>query len=400
MKNKRLVLSVFYMCFFFSLTCASPIDFSCGNIRITVEEYTGAVSLYRKINPEIIEDEKKQDELTKEDNTESPIIKRYTGAAGTKFGALPESSYILAKEKDTADKRIQWEPLLDTSRYTSNTAYYVLLDSGVFKLARSASMQIDASVNAKENTVRVDFTLKKIAKITVLMHVFSSKPDVPADSIHVELIMKNLKDTESFMAIKAVYDTYLGEGFKYHFSTANKDAIDSEIVFEDMSTEKWICSQNATASIRFLLHGDTITSPRSATLANKDVFLTNTWQPPAKIGRRFNSLFSYNNSALSIIWKPVYVASEKTAVLGYYITTSERGAEPAAYENVKAAMKKETVAMTGSTIESSDAFIDYEYIQKLLNRIEQLGLEPDKADPTEIEYLKREVEDIIQQLEQ
>jgi len=382
--------SGFYVLFFlfFSFTAQAQVDYAVGNIRIVVEDYNGAISLYRKITPIA-----NKSEIEKNEETQNNIrIEGYKGAAGTKFGALPESSYVVPHDDS---KDFYWEPLLDAGRYTSNSAYYVLLDTGIYKLNRSAAISISSSVDTINNTVSIIYDIKDKIEVVVDMHVFASSSDFFCDSIRVEITMQNLSKKRSRVALKGVFDTCLGENTKAHFSSATTKAINSEMFFDAMADEKWICSQNSIASIKFLLSGNTITSPQNVIMSNKDVFASQLWIPNVKTGRRFDSLFSYNNSALSIIWSPFYLDFDKTATVRFYITTAEQGDNPSELFTNMA-----DLGISNEVKKDATQIIDADYVSRLLARINQLKQNPSKADAEEIKYLTTEVENILQQMEQ
>jgi hypothetical protein len=380
------------LCFllFSPLTVEAQVDYILGNIRIEVEDYNGAISLYRKITPVI-------DAKTAEEDTDQKIIKtkQYKGAAGTKFGVLPESSYVIPNKENNID--FYWKPLLDSGRYTSNSAYYVILDSGIYKLNRSAAIAISSSIDTENNNVIVDYELKNKVKVSVVMHVFASRSDEASDSIRVEVIIQNLSKNRTRIALKGIFDTYLGETTATHFTAVAHDVINSETLFDTMADEKWICSQNSIAGIKFLLAGNTITNPQNVIMSNKEVFSSQLWIPNVKTGRRFDSLFSYNNSALSIIWNPIYLDFDKSSTVRFYITTAEQGEKPSElFTNME-----DLTAFSDVGVESGALrVVDQEYVARLLQYINQLKNNPKKADPGEIKYLTTEVENILQQMGQ
>ncbi|OJF77608.1 MAG: hypothetical protein BKP49_01095 [Treponema sp. CETP13] len=394
MSRKRSILCFFLLILIFPLF--AQVDFISGNIRIVVDDFNGSISVFRKINP--IEEQK--------DNKTEKKIDRYTGASGTKFGALPDSAYVLQntdkKENTTQDT---WLNLLDTGRYTSNSAYYLSYNSGIFKLGHSAFISINSNVEEETNDVIVSYTLKKKAVVIIRLHVFASQLNVEADSIRVSITTKNLTDERIRIAVKAVFDTYLGENGDSHFITANSDEINSEISYDTMTQAKWICSQNEKAGIRFLLNGRTITSPEYVILANKEVASSQKWVPTTKTGRRFDSLFSYNNSALCIVWKRVYLKKGKSSTNQFYITTAEKGEDPSELFTNMNTSQVEFNANSGSIEDKivppkKPDVVDAAYVQRLLNYIALLKSNPGIADEKEIEYLTVEVENILKQMGQ
>ena len=102
------------------------------------------------------------------------------------------------------------------------------------------------------------------------------------------------------------------------------NSLNSEAIFNSMTVDKWIKSSDGKNSIKFLLDGETITTPLSVVVANRDILTVDSWEPRIVPGRGFNSLFSLNNSAVGITWNSYKVNPEKLFGIRFYLKRSKK----------------------------------------------------------------------------
>ena len=81
--------------------------------------------------------------------------------------------------------------------------------------------------------------------------------------------------------------------------------------------------------------------PEVFSLANKDVFTLPGWIPSCGDGKPFDSVFSYNNSAVGLNWSPVKVNPEESFSVKFYIALSTDGRPSPGEEFVKLYEKKQ-----------------------------------------------------------
>mgnify|MGYP000998540581 CR=1 FL=1 len=273
MSKKTLVL-IFLLGIIFSPFFG--LEYKTDFLKISVDEYNGIVSLFRSIVYE-------------------PVVE----------GDEPKIVYV---------------PLLDTKRYTALSSFYVMVDKDVYAMDRSTKTEIQASL--LENGVQLDFIQKELFSLQIKYTCFPSSSGSGNDCIKVLCVLKNISNEPHIMTLKNVYDTVLGEVSGVHFSTAKRALLDSEYYFSSMRQDKYIRSGNDKASIQFLLDGGPITSPQTVIVANKDLLHSTVWIPSIKVGRSFDSLTSFNNSAVAFTWNQTHLKPNQEKVVLYYITTA------------------------------------------------------------------------------
>jgi len=164
-----------------------------------------------------------------------------------------------------------------------------------------------------------------------------------ADVLRVSAYLVNLGKKKQKFSFKGIFDTVLGEPSGSHFMTATKDFIDKELQFDSMDGEKWIRSSNGETSIQFLLKGKGIMPTHEVTLSNKDTLAKNSWVPSVKQDRSFNSVLSYNNSALCINWPEIELEKHDSKVITFYISVGTDSELPAGDEFLAALEEGRTV---------------------------------------------------------
>ena len=219
-------------------------------------------------------------------------------------------------------------PLLVNYDSFNSTFLAVKIGRKVYRLNRENGVKCEA--RRTPYGAQMAYTIPNQAQVVI---DFSFLPSIATssrvDMLRVTVYTINLgKHTQSFTS-KAVFDTTLGENSFTHFSTAVRSRIDSEMQFLTMADELWVRSASEKASMQFLLHGKGITPPQSVTLSSKDNLSGVAWIPMAQEHKSFNSVISYNNSALCINWKPAFLDPYKADINTFYISIGTDGEEPA-----------------------------------------------------------------------
>lgn len=227
-------------------------------------------------------------------------------------------------------KNSKYVPVLNSLDSSSGTRFYLKAGSFVHVLSKSAGIPVSQYLT--DTGFRVEYTVKNLA-LVALTFTFVSSDDGKlgefSDVIIADIFVTNTSGKTDSFALKAVFDTVLGESVAKHFSTNSFPVINEEMSFSSMYVDKWIRTSDGNNSMQFLLDGDTITRPLSVTLANRDILLTDVWTPTLIPGRGFNSLFSFNNSALCIHWNSYRIAPKLQSAVRFYITAASNEQNPA-----------------------------------------------------------------------
>ena len=128
-----------------------------------------------------------------------------------------EGNVCLYKKSDKGS----FEPLLNSKQFSKTPSFYIYIDGLVFPVNEINGFNITAS--ADEDEAIFEATLKNKIKLTVKYSFFSSKKEGSVDVVKVMPTIVNLSDSEIDFALKAMFDTILGESTNTHFSSTSKN---------------------------------------------------------------------------------------------------------------------------------------------------------------------------------
>lgn len=336
-----------------------------------------------------------------------PVFATELSCGGFILKLLDDSGSFSIGYQDSDGKIVDFFTSHD--EYTS-TFFAVKKGKNIYKLNRDSS--VDFSTYSTENSIGLKYEVDKDLQVYV---DFSFCPEFDGSTqsvIRVDVTLHNLSTKTQSVMLKGVFDTCLGEFLENHFSTAVNQYVSNEQYYKSMSVEKWIRSSNGKYSVQFLLDGAGITVPSNVLIANKDIVCNSSWLPSAKVGRSFNSVLSYNNSALSVHWNPMLVSPSTKSSVSFYISCSSSGVTPSDAnflgENVQNSalnandevVYKDEYGVTYTIGTLQEAQLDPKYIEDLLNRIRWLEAEPEKVDRNELLQLNAELDAILEKIRQ
>ena len=290
----------------------------------------------------------------------------------------------------------------------ATTYFSVLLDDTVYQLRRGSisSIQLVDQKDGASLVFKVRDKLNAAVNFTPVADVTSSGQG----AIKVEVVLENISSTTLNVALKGIFDTVLGENSGVHFVTARYPYVSTEASFLDMEQLQWVRSSNGNESIQFLFAGNGISSPKMVVLANKDVVTSDSWLPIIKTGRTFNSVFSYNNSAICALWDNMSLTPSTKGSVTFYITLASKAKIPPTASLLES--KQDTGNLTdGDKIlytdeygvvytvgDMTDSMLNMQYINELLDRIRKLEEDPAHIDRKELLRLNAELDAILEKI--
>lgn len=210
--------------------------------------------------------------------------------------------------------------------YDEFTSSFLSLLTGKKEYKLTDNTGISIGARQTERGIQLFYSIPNVA--WVLYSIESVNQDrnlITSDIIKISVSVLNKgKRTQNF-AVKTVYDTVLGEQLGPHFSTNEEIAINNERQFRRFDKTKWIKSSNSRAGIEFLLNGADITTPEVVSLSNKDLLALQKWIPQTVSSRTFDSVLSYNNSAICINFPSCSLDSGEQFTNSFYIAVSNDG---------------------------------------------------------------------------
>ena len=316
----------------------SSFSVSEGKLKLSVKQGTGSFCIY----------------ALNEKGSEIPLLSAYDSFSSNHFGVrIGKHEYNLNRE------------------------------SGVVCQSRRTPYGAQLSYTIKkQGIVVVDFTFMP-----------SDSSSTVADVLRVSAYLVNLGKKKQTFSFKGMFDTVLGEPSGNHFMTATNDHIGKELQFDSMDEEKWICSSNGETSVQFLLKGKGITPTHEVTLSNKDTLSKNSWVPSVKNSRSFNSVLSYNNSAICVNWPEIQLEKNDSKVITFYISVGTDSKAPAGDEFLSALEEGRTVLHECEPKDFSDMFaMDEEEIKVKKPRKDALGAKWWVGMPNIASYYEEEEE--------
>lgn len=215
---------------------------------------------------------------------------------------------------------------LSTANEFTTNAFYLKSSKRTYNLVTDSS--VSATGKKTSDGADILYDIKGVAQVLVDFKCFSSEKKKNNDMIKVTATIKNNgKQTEDF-SLKAVLDTLLGEGDTYHFYTWENVSVKNEVLYRTLQNQKWFVSKNPFAAMQLFFTGAEATTPELVALANYSTLERHSWEPDMLSYRAFDTVLSYNNSAVCAIWKPCVLAPSETASFVFYMAFAADGASP------------------------------------------------------------------------
>ena len=290
----------------------------------------------------------------------------------------------------------------------ATTYFSVLVDDTAYQLRRGSisSIQLVDQNDGAGLVFKIRDKLNVAVNLTPVADVTSSGQG----AVKVEVVLENISSTTLNVALKGIFDTILGENSGVHFVTARYPYVSTEASFSDMEQLQWVRSSNGNESIQFLFEGNGISSPKMVVLANKDVVTSDNWMPIIKTGRTFNSVFSYNNSAICALWDKMSLTPSTKGSVTFYITLASKAKIPptASFLGPKQGagnltdgdkiLYTDEYGVVYTVGDITDSMLNMQYINDLLDRIRNLEEDPAHIDRNELLRLNAELDAILEKV--
>ena len=209
-------------------------------------------------------------------------------------------------------------PVLSTANEYTTTSLYLKAGKKLLKLCDDSNVSSAAKKTAKGVSIR--YTIEKSAIVQLDFDCLASAEGKTEDTIKVTATVHSLAKKKTDFALKFLLDTVLGETDRHHFYTSQDKPVKGEVLYHSMEDEKWITSRNAKASMQFIFAGADISPVESVALANFTTLDTKKWEADMTTFRSFDTVLSYNNSALAVYWPKVTLETDQEASQVFYLS--------------------------------------------------------------------------------
>ena len=273
-------------------------------------------------------EQKKQQKDQKDNNDKNDYtgwIKSSKGKINERFGNVQIKvkpgigSFTLAAAND----RNKPVSVLATSNEYVTNAVFLKTSKKVYNLVTDSNVRSSARRTA--DGVVIEYEVPSVAQVSLYFSFLASQKKKETDMVRITATVKNISARNEDFAIKVLLDTVLGESAAYHFYTYEDVPIKNEVLYRTMQNQKWFVSKNLTASMQIFFAGADCTVPEIVAFGNYSTLEKNNWEPDMLNYRVFDTVLSYNNSAVCAIWKPFKLGANESGKNVFYIAVSADG---------------------------------------------------------------------------
>ena len=214
-------------------------------------------------------------------------------------------------------------PVLSTANEYVTNAFYLKNSKKTYNLITDNVVR--SSARQTSDGAIITYEIPSVAQVSVYFSCMASQKKKDVDMIKTTVTVKNLSDRNDDFAFKGVFDTVLGEAAAFHFYTWEDIPVKNEVLYRTLQNQKWFVSKNTNAAMQFFFSGADCTAPEIVALANYSTLEKNSWEPDMLNYRVFDTVLSYNNSAVCAIWKALKLAPSESGKIVFYIALSGDG---------------------------------------------------------------------------
>lgn len=327
--------------------------------------------------------------------------------------------------RDRDDRLI---PVFSTQEEFTTTSFYLQVGKKVFKL--SGGTGVTTACRETVNGVQMVYIVPKIAQVLVDFKIISSEEKMDGDIVKVSAYVKNLKGRSETFALKLLMDTSIGEKRRTHFYDSESIPIRTETLYRSVVNYPWILTGNDSSSFQILFHGADMKDPEFVAIGAYETLNTMSWEPSVVSNRSFDTVSSYNNSAVEISWKPEMLEKDSANVsivyfaaasfpdtingdtyVKNYVPPVEEEVETPETEVISADGNIPAESISSDSRDSSEPVIPVftgntskvvdsstEYIQRILDRIAELETGDKELNHDELLLLNEELDEILMRL--
>ena len=311
-------------------------------------------------------------------------------------------------------------PLYDERSLGRDNKFYVLHNNKVYELKKRIGNPV--KIEQEENAINIIFHLKNKFYVTQKLSFTTQTYGTSGPLLKIETTIENICGDYADIALKALFDTYLGENRRIPIYTDLRTGIFAETVLEPkFEKDSAVISANSDAACIFLIDHTDATPLENIYVANWDRLQSIGWIPPIVQGRSFSTKYFHNDSALLFVWPQTHISNAEkikiTMLIGYYdyMRRDKKQKEPAQDSEQNASnplapaeqpvIPPETKilpepAATPPENMTTQELKDYTYIKALLKKIAEVESDPDKASDDYIDDLTKQADNAINDIQE
>jgi len=223
----------------------------------------------------------------------------------------------------TDPKTMRYEPLFNPSN-SSASFLSVLVDGEIYRLGSSNKFKTRIERNKKDMAFIFESPFLKVTQVFTPVRTSSSQE---ANGVMITMTLQNTGTERSFVGLRMLLDTELGEGKKGTPILTNRQVVSSELLIEGNSGDRYWISRGK----RISLMGSIVNPVRSlgkgpdlVHIANWKKLRDTPWRLPYSQGRSFNNLpYSAGDSAVCYYFGPEMLDRNKILTYTVFLTTED-----------------------------------------------------------------------------
>lgn len=220
----------------------------------------------------------------------------------------------------------KYVPVLSTRDEYTSSFFSLKVDKKIYKLSADANTMTMAKKT--DTGIKLLYRIANVADVEIDFSSLNSIKNGDIDLIKVTATVTNLGPKKVQFALKSVLDTILGESTQYHFYNADDSAVKSEVMYRNVQDVKWVTSKNKNGQMLVFLTGADISPLEYVALANYSTLDIKNWEPEMLSYRAFDTVLSYNNSAIGLAWPAKNLRVEESVSFVYYIGFASEAEKP------------------------------------------------------------------------
>ncbi|MGF7109583.1 hypothetical protein [Treponema pedis] len=296
-------------------------------------------------------------------------------------------------------------PLYDDRSLGRDNKFYVLHNKKIYELKKKIGKPV--KIEQGDDFINIIFYFTDKFYVTQKLSFTAQTYGTSGPLLKIETAIENTCGTYADVALKAIFDTNLGENRRIPLYTDLRTGIFRETVLEPkFEKDSAVISANSDAACLFLINHTDASQVENIYIANWDRLQSVGWIPPIVQGRSFSTKYFHNDSALLFVWPEAHLQNNETLTvsmfIGYYdyLRRNEKPKEEAVTE------VQETVKVLPEPVQpvpeqmSSQELKDYTYIKTLLEKIAEVEADPDKVSDEYIDDLTKQADSAINDIQE
>ncbi|UTY23175.1 hypothetical protein [Treponema denticola] len=291
-------------------------------------------------------------------------------------------------------------PLYDDRSLGRTNKFYVYKDNKVYELKKRISKPV--KIEANEDSINIIYDFDESFYVIQKLSFTDKSYGTSGPLLKIETIIENTGGEISEFALKALFDTKLGENRNIPLYTDLRAGIFKETVLEPaLEKDSAVISANSDAACLFLINHTGASIPQHIYVANWERLQSIKWQPSIVQGRLFSTKYFHNDSALLFVWPKAALEPLSKMTITMFI-----GCYDFLRKNIKAEKEPDnkeseiTAPQKNIEPESPQDSKDYEKIKALVNKILEIESNPDMASDEYINDLTKQADNALQNIQE